>query len=135
MEIRELISPDLCKPLGVYSHAIEVINPEKLIFVSGFTSRDQEGNVLGKGDIKTQIDIVLRSIQTILKEAGGTMKDIVKMTIYIRDMNMFKEIHEVRARYFSPPLPACAMLEVSRMVDPDHLIEIEAIAALKNRAL
>ena len=113
MEIRELSSPHLCKPLGVYSHAIEVINPEKLIFVSGFTSRDQDGNVLGKGDIKVQTDAVLRSIQTILKEAGATMKDIVKMTIYIRDMNMFKEIHEVRARYFSQPVRCWRFLEWS----------------------
>lgn len=131
MEIRELVSSKLCKPLGVYSQATEVIMPEKLVFVSGFTSRDPKGNVVGKGDIKVQTESVLQSIQTILKEAGGTMKDIVKMTIYIRDMNMFDEIHEVRARYFSRPYPACAMLEVSRMVDPDHLIEIEAIAALK----
>lgn len=131
MEIRELVSPKLCKPLGVYSQATEVVMPERFVFVSGFTSRDQDGNVKGRGDIKVQTDTVLRNIQTILEEAGGAMKDIVKMTIYIRDMNMFNEIHEVRAKYFSQPYPACSMLEVSRMVDPDHLIEIEAVAALK----
>lgn len=131
MRINELVSPHLSEPIGIFSQAIEVVNPEKMIFVSGFTSRDKEGNVVGKDDIKEQTDNVLKNIQHILREAGATMNDIVKLTIYIRDMNMFSEIHEVRAKYFVKPYPAAAMLEVSRMVSPDHLIEIEAIAVLK----
>lgn len=130
MEIKELISNKLSEPLGVYSQAIEVKHPERLIFVSGFTSRDKEGNVVGKGDIKVQTDQVLQNMQHVLEEAGATMDDIVKMTLYIRDMNMFNEIHEIREKYFNKPYPACAMLEVSRMVSPEHLIEIEAIAAV-----
>jgi len=131
MKINELKSDKLSKSLGVYSQAIELVHPEKLIFVSGFTSRDTAGNVVGKGDIRVQTDQVLRNIQTILAEAGATMNDVVKMTIYIRDMEMFDDIHDIRRQYFSEPYPACAMLEVSRMVNPDHLIEIEAIAAVK----
>lgn len=131
MKIIEHVSPKLSEPLGIYSQAIEVSKPERLIFVSGFTSRDKEGNVVGKDDIKVQTDNVLTNMKHILEEAGATMNDVVKMTLYIKDMNMFDEIHEVRAKYFDKPYPACAMLEVSRMVSPEHLIEIEAIAAVK----
>lgn len=128
MKINELVSAQLSEPLGVYSQAIEVIHPEKTVFVSGITSRDKEGNVVGENDIKLQTETVLLSIKAILEEANLTLNDIVKMTLYIRDMEMFSEIHEVRARYFSKPYPACAMLEVSRMVSKEHLIEIDAIA-------
>lgn len=128
MQIKEISNPKLCLPKGVYSQATEVTGQSRLVFVSGFTSRDAMGNVVGKGDIRLQTETVLRNIQTLLEDLGGSLGNIVKLTVYIRDMNMFVEIHEVRAKYFSHPYPACSMLEVSRLVDPDHLIEIEAIA-------
>jgi enamine deaminase RidA (YjgF/YER057c/UK114 family) len=74
---------------------------------------------------------VLENIKAVLEESGGSMENIVKLTVFIRNMEDFKSIHEVRARYFKHPNPACSMLEVSRMVSPDSLIEIEAIAAFE----
>ncbi len=130
MEKRELVSPKLNKPLGVFCQAIEVTNAKKLVFVSGLTSRAPDGSVIGEGDIKLQTETVLKNMQAILAEAGGTMKDIVKVTVYIRDMELFKEIHEVRDRYFEKPYPASVMVEISRLVDTRHLIEIEAIAVI-----
>mgnify|MGYP001207966165 CR=1 FL=1 len=131
MEIRELKSDKLSKLNGAYSQAIELVHPEKLVFVSGFTSRDKDGNVVGVGDIRAQTDQVLSNIQAILAEAGATMKDVVKYTIYITDMKLFGEIGDIRRQYFSEPYPACATVEVSRMVNSDHLIEIDAIAAVR----
>lgn len=66
----------------------------------------------------------------ILKEAGGDLDDVVKVTVFLRNMAHFKEVHEARGRYFRPPYPASSMVEVSRLVEPGHLIEIEAIAVL-----
>lgn len=128
MEIKEIVSTRLSKPKGIYSQATQVTNFGRLIFISGFTSRDEEGNVFAVGDIVKQTERVLDSIRIVLEEAGADMSNIVKMTFYIRDMEDFSKIHEVRARYFKQPYPACAMLEVSRMVSPESLIEIEAIA-------
>lgn len=130
MNIIEIKSDLISKPIGVYSQGIKVENPNSIIFVSGFTSRNKEGDVVGIGDIKLQTEIVLKNIKNALQEVGADMNNIVKMTIYIRDMNDFKEIHEIRAKYFSHPYPACAMLEVSRMVSEESLIEIESIAVL-----
>lgn len=129
MSVTELRSPALNKPLGGYSHAMKVSNPRNLVFVSGLTSRDTAGKVVGVGDIKLQTKTVIENLQHALAEGGMTLKNIVKLTVFIRDMNMFAAIHEVRGQYFSEPYPASTMVEVSRMVSPEHLIEIDAIAA------
>lgn len=128
--IREVRSGELNRPLGVFSQAIKVDASGELLFISGLTSRDADGNVVGAGDIKLQTETILENMKRLLAEAGGSMADIVKVTVFIRDMEQFDEIHEVRRRYFSEPYPASSMVEVSRLVSPEHLIEIEAIAAV-----
>lgn len=130
MDVQEIISDKLAAPLGIYSQGIKVTAPGSMVFLSGFTSRDAAGNVVGVGDIEAQTRNVLESMQHALAEAGATLADVVKMTLYIRDMNEFDKIHAVRAEFFTQPYPACAMLEVSRMVSPESLIEIDAIAVL-----
>jgi 2-iminobutanoate/2-iminopropanoate deaminase len=129
---RELKSDKLYAPPrgGVFSTAIEA-PVGRTIYLSGLTSRNKEGAVVGKGDIELQTDTVLQNMQTILGEAGGTMDDIVKLTVYIRDMKLFDRIHDVRRHYFKEPYPASAMVEVSMLADPDLLIEIEAIAVVE----
>lgn len=129
MPKRELKSDKLYAPPrgGVFSTAIET-RSERTIYVSGLTSRNKEGEIVGKGDIKVQTKTILDNIQTILAEADATMTDIVKMTVFIRDMELFDQIHDVRRPYFEEPYPASSMVEVSMLADPDLLIEIEAIA-------
>jgi 2-iminobutanoate/2-iminopropanoate deaminase len=130
MSISEVYSKKLNTPLGVFSQAIKVTDPKELLFVSGLTSRAPSGEVVGVGDVKLQTETILENMKSILEEAGGSLSDIVKLTVFIRDMEQFDEIHEVRRRYFSSPLPASSMFEVSRLVDKELLIEIEAIAAI-----
>jgi 2-iminobutanoate/2-iminopropanoate deaminase len=130
MAIREVHNAELNKPLGVFSQAIEIDAQGKLLFISGLTSRDSDGNVIGEGDIKVQTETILENMKKVLEQVGGSMSDIVKVTVFIRDMEMFKDIHEVRRRYFTEPYPASSMVEVSRLVSPEHLIEIEAVAAI-----
>lgn len=129
MPKRELKSDKLYSPPrgGVFSTAIET-RSERTVYVSGLTSRNKEGEIVGKGDIKVQTKTILDNIQTILAEADATMSDIVKMTVFIRDMELFDQIHDVRRPYFEEPYPASSMVEVSMLADPDLLIEIEAIA-------
>jgi 2-iminobutanoate/2-iminopropanoate deaminase len=130
MAIEEVRSDELNRPLGVFSQAIMADAQGKFLFVSGLTSRDRDGNVIGAGDIKLQTETILENMKKVLERAGGSLADIVKVTVFIRDMELFDEIHEVRKRYFSPPYPASSMVEVSRLVSPEHLIEIEAVAAI-----
>ena len=128
--IVEVKSRKLSKPVGVFSQAIKVDRPSAFVFVSGLTARAADGSVVGEGDIRVQTETVLELLKAILQEAGGGLADVVKVTVYLRNMAHFKEVHEVRGRYFSQPYPASTMVEVSRLVEPGHLIEIEAVAVL-----
>ncbi len=132
MPKRELKSDELYAPPrgGVFSSAVEA-PAGRTIYVSGLTSRNREGDVGGKGDIKVQTDTILHNMRAVLKEAGGTMDDIVKLTVFIRDMELFDQIHDVRRPYFNEPYPASSMVEVSMLADPDLLIEIEAVAVVE----
>lgn len=132
MPKEELQNPNLNAPLGVFSQATKIEAAGTMVFVSGLTSRDPEGNVVGVDDVKKQTEVILDHMQAILGEAGGTLDDVCKVTVYIRNMQDFAAIHEVRRQYFKAPLPASTMVEVSMLVSPELLIEIEAIAVIPN---
>ena len=102
----------------------------RTVFVSGQVAMDTEGNVVGEGDIRSQTETVLEHVKTVVEAAGGGMDDIVKVTVFITDMGLYDEIHEVRRRYFEEPYPASSMVEVSALIDPRLLIEIEAVAVI-----
>lgn len=99
-----------------------------MLFLSGVTSRNPDGSVFGTGDITAQTERCLDNLSTLLRDAGATLDDVVAVTVYVRDMSHFEAIHEVRRRYFDPPLPSSTMVEVSALALPEMLIEITAIA-------
>ena len=127
-----LTSAKLSPPVGVFSQATMVTRPGRLIFVSGLTARDASGKTIGVGDIRAQTRQVLENMKAMLAEGGATLEDVVKVTVFIRNMADFKAIHEVRAQYFPKDPPASTMVEVSRLVEDDLLIEIEATAVLES---
>jgi 2-iminobutanoate/2-iminopropanoate deaminase len=129
---RVISNPRLPAPMrgGAFSAGVEA-PAGRTIYISGQVSLDAEGNVVGEGDIKRQTETVLEHVKTVVEEAGGGMDDIVKVTIFIRDMRLYDEIHEVRRRYFEEPYPASSMVEVSALIDPRLHIEIEAVAVVE----
>lgn len=129
--IDEVSSRDVAPPIGAYSNAMRVRGAPDLLFLSGLVALDADGAVVGAGDISRQTEVVLDSMTALVEAAGGSLADVVKVTLYITDMGLFDAIHEVRRRYFTPPYPASTMVEVSALVDPRLLIEIEAVAALR----
>jgi 2-iminobutanoate/2-iminopropanoate deaminase len=132
MSRRAISNPKLPAPMrgGAFSAGIEA-PAGRTVYVSGQVSMDADGNVVGEGDIKRQTETVLEHVKTVLEEAGGTMEEIVKVTVFIRDMRLYDEIHEIRRRYFEEPYPASSMVEVSALIDPRLLIEIEAVAVIE----
>ena len=132
MPRRVITSPTLPAPMrgGAFSAGTEA-PVGRTIYVSGQVSMDAAGNVVGEDDVKRQTETVLEHVRTILREAGGGMEDVVKVTVFITDMGFYDEIHEVRRRYFEEPYPASSMVEVSALIDPRLLIEIEAIAVIQ----
>ena len=103
----------------------------ELLFISGQLAKDANSELVGKGDIKAQTKQVLENIKKVLDQAGAAFSDIVRVTVFIKDMNQFRDIHDVRLQYFDENnLPASTMVSVSGFVDEDALIEIDAVAVI-----
>ena len=118
------------QPSGHFSQAIAIEAKGRLVFLSGMTARRPDGSIAGIGDIEAQTRQVCENLKSAIEAAGGTLDDICRVDVYVRNMEHFDAIHKVRAQYFKPPLPASTMVEVTKMTSPDYLIEINAIAVL-----
>src|SRR4051794_30966932 len=129
--IRRVNPPALGTPPG-YSQIVEVAT-SRLIFISGQTATDADGNILGEGDFPAQADQVFANLAAALGAVGCTPANLVKLTVFVRDMENLGAYRVARNRFFSTVTPAAApavtLIEVSRLYGPEFLIEIEAIAA------
>jgi 2-iminobutanoate/2-iminopropanoate deaminase len=130
MPKREITTDAIRKPIGNFSQATVVEAKGRLVFVSGMTARRPDGSIAGIGDIREQTRQVCENIKAAVEAAGGALEHVCRVDVYVRNMEHFDAIHEVRRQYFKPPLPASTMVEVTKMVSPDYLIEINAIAVI-----
>ncbi|MEK0418608.1 MAG: hypothetical protein RI949_2614 [Pseudomonadota bacterium] len=127
---QQITSPKLRQPNGHFSHATTIEARGKLVFISGMTARAADGSITGVGDVEAQTRQVCENLKAAAEAAGGSLKDICRVDVYVRNMEHFERIHKVRREYFEPPLPASTMVEVTKMTSPDYLIEINAIAVI-----
>lgn len=112
----------------LYSHVV-VVEAPALIFISGQLARDKSGNIVGPRDMKRQIQQVGENLRAALESAGVTLKDLVKTTTFVTDIDEFFRHVDVRHDYLGVGLPASTTVEVRRLSHPDLMVEIEAIAA------
>ena len=124
---KEIIAPVNVSRARGYSHAIKIGNT---IYVSGQVALDEEGNLMGEGDMIAQTERAYENLRRVLEAAGATITDIVKLTIFCRDSDSFAKTGEVRRKYFGNHFPATTAVEVNRLMDPDCLIEVEAVAVI-----
>ncbi|QUQ63659.1 RidA family protein [Kutzneria sp. CA-103260] len=129
MPKNEIVSPALAVPNGHFAQAT-VAEPGRLVFISGMTARNAEGGVTGVGDITAQTHQVCQNLKAAIEAAGGTLDDLARVDVYVRDINDFEAIHAVRRQYFTGSAPASTMVEVSGFVNKEYLIEINAIGVL-----
>jgi 2-iminobutanoate/2-iminopropanoate deaminase len=125
----QITSDALATPNGHFAQATMARAAGQLVFVSGMTARNAQGGVTGVGDITAQTHQVCQNLQAAMVAAGGTLDDIARVDVYVRNMEDFDAIHAVRREYFEVA-PASTMVEVSKFVNKDYLIEINAIAVL-----
>lgn len=130
MPKKSITSSKLAVPNGHFSQASITEAKGKLLFISGMTARKADGTIAGIGDVSIQTRQVLDNIKAAVEEAGGTLEDICRVDVYVRNIEHFDAIHKVRREYFPNEAPASTMVEVSKMVKPEYLIEISAIAVL-----
>ena len=100
----------------------------RLVCISGHVGMDQDGNVPAPFDLEAQTRHVFQQIEALLKEAGGSLANIVKLTTFLTDMSRYPEFAKVRRELFSPPYPASTAVEVKGLIKPELLVEIEALA-------
>ena len=109
-----------------YSRAVRVGN---VIEVAGTTASDGD-NIIGEDNMYEQTIYVFQKIEAVLKQAGATMNDVVRTRMYVTDVGRWEEVAKAHSEYFGSIKPAATMVEVSRLVHPDLLIEIEVTAML-----
>ena len=110
-----------------YSRAVRVGNH---IWVAGTTATDENGNVVGVGDVTVQTSYALKKIGRALIEAGATFADVVRTRLFVTDIAQWEIIGRIHGEIFGSIRPASTMVEVPKLVDPQHLIEIEVDAFL-----
>jgi len=130
MAKQEISTSKLKKPGGHFSQATVVEAKGRLVFISGMTAHTPEGGIAGIGNMEVQTRQVCENLKNAIEAAGGTMDNICRVDVYVKGMEHFDVIHKVRREYFKAPLPASTMVEISRFVSPDYLIEINAIAVI-----
>ena len=115
------------KAIGPYSQAVKVDN---MLFVSGQIPIDPIYNEIVRENIKAEVELVLKNLLSIVHEAGFSLEDIAKVTIYLKNMNNFEAVNEIYEKYFHSHKPARAVVEVSKL-HKDVSVEIEAICIKK----
>ena len=110
-----------------YSRAVRIGSH---VWVAGTTASDENGNVVGVGDSAAQTRYVLKKISRALEEAGATFADVVRTRMFVSDISQWEIIGRVHGEIFAAIRPASTMVEVARLIDPQHLIEIEVDAFL-----
>jgi 2-iminobutanoate/2-iminopropanoate deaminase len=113
----------------LYSHVV-IASAKSLVFIAGQLSRDQDGRVVGAGDMAAQIRQVGENLRIALEAAGLGLKDLIKTTTYVTDIDEFFRHSEVRHEIFGQSLPTSTTVEVRRLSHPDLMVEIEAIAVI-----
>jgi len=129
--ITRINPPELGTPPG-YSQVVEV-TASRIIFIAGQTALNRDGSLIGKNDFAAQAEQVFRNLSFALQASGCTASNLVKLTVFLTDMDNLTSYRDARNQFFAcvtpPAAPAVTLVEVSKLYGPDFMIEIEAIAA------
>jgi enamine deaminase RidA (YjgF/YER057c/UK114 family) len=117
-------------PVGPYAHVVSAPPGGRLVFCAGAVAFDGNGEVVGRGDIVAQTRQVMENLRQALSAAGATFADVVKVTNYVTDASQWPQVLPVRAEYLNQPYPVSTFVEVSALMFPELLIEIEAVAVV-----
>jgi reactive intermediate/imine deaminase len=124
---REYRVGGLPEPLSHYTDAVVAGG---LVFVSGIVPVNSEGQLVGEGDVVAQAEAVFEAMRIVLAAAGATPADVVKVTVFLTNIDDRPAINPVRQEFFGEARPASTLVEVSRLAVPGAMLEVEAVAVL-----
>lgn len=118
------ITPDPYKPYNL----AQGYKVGEMLYISGQAAYGEKGELVGVGDFDAQAEQTFKNLKKVLETGGSSFKNVIKVTIFLRDMSNFEKIVALREKYFTAPYPADTIVEIGSLYSPDALIEIEAIA-------
>jgi enamine deaminase RidA (YjgF/YER057c/UK114 family) len=128
MPLERIQPAGLAKP-PTYSHVIRAGNT---VYIAGQTAQDEQGQVVGKGDVTAQARQVFENLKKALASVGADLSSLVKITVYLTDPRFREPVSEVRQQYLGGNLPTSTLVIVAGLASPDYLLEIEGIAILSS---
>src|SRR5262249_36740754 len=127
-----LIPEAIPKSIG-YSQ-VATVTGGTVVFIAGQVALDRSGNVVGKEDFRAQMQQVFENLKAAIKAAGGTFHDVIKLNTYFQDLSHLSEFRKVRDKYINiKNPPTSTAVQMSKLFRPEFLVEVEAVAVVKNK--